>query len=232
MKKVLRKKLTGVAVPLLLCIICFVLTAGGCGVRQAETAAADLSAGAEAQFAISEGIQVAAEEPVLLEKQDDGGRVLYADLTHDGKDEKIVLNVKTGEADFTEAEVTVLADDGNGVFSPVYEKHIDSSHTGWGWLYLYEENGLAYLVDYDPVLYEGTSRYSCTVFSLTETGGEDILYHDTLSFEWTGEDDPQLKEQIAEFNRKAFIYMNQAQVLAAIGEEYFSSIYACDFIGQ
>ena len=55
-----------------------------------------------------------------------------------------------------------------------------------------------------------------------------FLYHCALDVLTTF----QLKEQIAEFNRKAFIYMNQAQVLAAIGEEYFSGIYACDFIGQ
>ncbi len=226
----------------LLGVVCFAILLGGCsagnggasaGVMEKTAAAAASGApegGKTESLALGEGVQVAAEGPILLEQNGDGERVMYADLTHDGQDEQIVLDVKTGEADFKEAGITVLTGSEEAGWTPVYERHIDQSHTYWGWVYLYEEEGEAYLLEYDPVLYEGTSRYSYTIFSLTPDGGQEILRSSCVDFDWTGELASGLETQIRELNQEAFRYMEQSQVIAAVGEEYFSGLQMCEFM--
>ena len=69
-------------------------------------------------------------------------RAFYADLTHNGCDDLIVLETQGDASAYTlEAMVTVFTRDRSGEIRTVYERQIDQSHAGWGWLYLYEENG-------------------------------------------------------------------------------------------
>lgn len=160
-------------------------------------------------------------------------RAFYADLTHDGQDDLIVLEVRGDTSDYTlEAAVTVLSKDQSGEVRTVYERQMDQSHAGWGWLYLYEENGRDYLVEYDPILYEGVSRYAFSVFSLTPAGQRVQLTGDTLEFDWNGEIGKDLEDQIRALNQKAFGYMDHAQVIAAVGEEYFSGLKMMCELGQ
>lgn len=156
-------------------------------------------------------------------------QAFYADLTHDGRDDLIVLETQGDASDYTlEAMVTVFTRDQSGEVRTIYEKQMDQSHAGWGWLYLYEENGMSYLMEYDPILYEGTSRYAFSVFYLDGEGRQIQLAGDTLEFEWNGENGKDLEDQIRAFNQKVFVYMEHSRVIAAIGEEYFSDLYMCE----
>ena len=156
-------------------------------------------------------------------------RAFYADLTHDGQQDLIVLEARGDASDYTlEAAVTVFAKDRSGEIRMVYERQMDQSHAGWGWLYLYEEDGKDYLVEYDPILYEGASRYSFSVFYLSGEGEAVRLAGDTLEFDWNGEIGKNLENRIKALNGKAFYYMERSQVIAAIGEEYFSGFEMCE----
>ena len=155
-------------------------------------------------------------------------RAFYADLTHNGCDDLIVLETQGDASAYTlEAMVTVFTRDRSGEIRTVYERQIDQSHAGWGWLYLYEENGKSYLMEYDPVLYEGPSRYAFSVFYFSEEGERIRLAGDALEFEWNGETGKGLEDQIKAFHQKAFAYMEHSQVIAAVGEEYFSNLQMC-----
>lgn len=159
-------------------------------------------------------------------------RAFYADLTHDGQTDLIVLEARGDASDYTlEAKVTVFVRDRSGEVRRVYERQMDQSHAGWGWLYLYEENGKDYLVEYDPVLYEGASRYSFSVFYLSGEGEAVQLAGDTLEFDWNGEIGKNLEDQVKALNQKALDYMEHSRVIAAIGEEYFSGFEMCE-LGQ
>ena len=160
--------------------------------------------------------------------KDGNSRAFYADLTHDGRDDLIVLETEGDASDYSlEAAVTVFTRDQAGEIRTVYERQIDQSHAGWGWLYLYEENGKDYLVEYDPILYEGLSSYAFSVFYLNEEGERIQLAGDTLEFEWNGEIGKSLEDQIKAINQKALDYMEHSRVIAAIGEEYFSGLQMC-----
>lgn len=156
-------------------------------------------------------------------------QAFYADLTYDGQEDLIVLETQGNASDYTlEAKVTVLASDLSGEVYTLYERQLDQSHAGWGWLYLYEENGKDYLMEYDPILYEGASRYAFSVFYLSAEGEAVRLAGDVLEFEWTGQLEKGLEDQIKALNQKAFSYMEQSCVLAAIGEEYISGFESCE----
>ena len=164
--------------------------------------------------------------------EDGDCRAFYADLTHDGQDDLIVLETQGNASDYTlEVSVTVLTRALSGEVYTLYERQLDQSHAGWGWLYLYEENGKDYLVEYDPVLYEGASRYVFSVFYLSAEGERVRLAGDTLEFEWDGELGKGLEDQVRAFNQRAFAYMEQSRVIAAIGEEYISGFENCE-LGQ
>lgn len=194
---------------------------------------------AESVAAKAEGIQVSGHgtwesmEAYYRDTYADGNsRAFYADLTHDGEEDLVVLETWGDASDYTlEARVTVLARDLSGEVRTLFERQLDQSHGGWGWLYLYEENGKDYLVEYDPVLYEGTSRYAFSVFYLSAKGETVRVAGDILEFEWTGEIGRSLEDQIRALNQEAFAYMEQSRVIAAIGEEYISGIAACE-LGQ
>lgn len=159
-------------------------------------------------------------------------RAFYADLTHDGQTDLIVLEARGDASDYTlEAMVTVFARDRSGEVRRVYERQMDQSHAGWGWLYLYEEKGKDYLVEYDPVLYEGASSYSFSVFYMSGEGEKVQLAGDRLEFDWNGALGKSLEDQIKALNQKALDYMERSRVIAAIGEEYFSGFEMCE-LGQ
>lgn len=66
------------------------------------------------------------------------------------------------------------------------------------------------------------------MFYLSGEGEAVRLAGDTLEFDWNGEIGKNLENQIKALNGKAFYYMERSQVIAAIGEEYFSGFEMCE----
>lgn len=114
-----------------------------------------------------------------------GCSAIYADLTHDGTEEMLVLELgddRTGEPmqlhssaldpdRFTEGNVTVLRAMPDGTVTALYEYTCGSSHAGWGELYLQKRDGLSYLLLYTPYTSTGRSTFEIALFSLGD-GGE------------------------------------------------------------
>lgn len=114
-----------------------------------------------------------------------GCSAIYADLTHDGAEELVVLELgsdRTGEAiqlhggaldpdRFAEGRVTVLQAMPDETVTALYEYTCASQHTGWGELYLQKRDGLSYLLLYTPYTSTGRSDFQIALFSLGQ-GGE------------------------------------------------------------
>lgn len=109
---------------------------------------------------------------------------IYADLTHDGIEELLVLEIENNRAgepaalhggalpadDFTQAWVTVLRAGESGEVLPIYEFVCGAEHSQWGELYLKKTEGLDYLLWYAPYTRAGRSDFQLAVFSLGWNG--------------------------------------------------------------
>lgn len=125
-----------------------------------------------------------------------GCSAVYADLTHDGTEELVVLEMggdRTGEPvllhggaldpdGFTEGRVTVLRAAEDGAVTALYEYTCGSSHAAWGELYLQKQDGLSYLLLYTPYTSTGRSTFELALFSLEEDGGAVDAVRERVSF--------------------------------------------------
>lgn len=110
---------------------------------------------------------------------------IYADLTHDGVEELLVLEIEDSRAgepvalhggtvsadDFTTARVTVLRAEADGMVLPIYEFTCGAEHSRWGELYLKKDGEEDYLVWYAPYTAAGRADFRLAVFSLDPDGG-------------------------------------------------------------
>lgn len=109
---------------------------------------------------------------------------VYADLTHDGVEELLVLTVeddRVGEpvtlhggsldADsFTAARAEVLRAGADGEVLPIYRFTCGAEHSRWGELYLKKEAGEDYLLWYSPYTGAGRGDFQLAQFSLGMDG--------------------------------------------------------------
>nr|WP_325185517.1 hypothetical protein [uncultured Oscillibacter sp.] len=109
---------------------------------------------------------------------------VYADLTHDGAEELLVLTVEKGRSgepaplhggsldggSFTRAQATVLRAVEGGEVLPIYEFACGAEHSQWGELYLKKEEGADYLVWYSPYTASERGDFQLAQFSLGEDG--------------------------------------------------------------
>lgn len=114
-----------------------------------------------------------------------GCSAIYADLTHDGAEELVVLELGSdragetmllhgGDLDpdrFLEGRVTVLRAMPDENVAALYEYTCASQHAGWGELYLQKRDGFSYLLLYAPYTSTGRSDFQIALFSLGQ-GGE------------------------------------------------------------
>ncbi|MCE5235711.1 MAG: hypothetical protein ABFC62_04800 [Clostridiaceae bacterium] len=119
----------------------------------------------------------------------------YADLTHDGQNELIVvelldesgtpapvaLSSVTDSSDFREGYVRVFSLV-NGAAAQIYEREANHAHVGWQQLYLLTDETGAYLFDCNPSVFQGYADYTYTLFSLDAKGGAVVKESGYLSF--------------------------------------------------
>jgi|GEM_PF-6591363 len=111
--------------------------------------------------------------------------VYHADLTHDGKDEKIVVDLSQLQTEgVTNATVSVFDSEETLLWSG----DANISHAGNNGIYLYQENEYAYLLTWCPWVGQGFAGLNYEIFALS-TGGEVLSYRKgegqfTLEDEW------------------------------------------------
>ncbi|MDE6852447.1 MAG: M56 family metallopeptidase [Lachnospiraceae bacterium] len=106
------------------------------------------------------------------------------DVTHDGIKDTITLDMTAlyDESLATGEEETVTVTSGK-TGKKIASYTADTVHYGWNGLYLYEDHGEKYLVNWKPVMYQGVGVFQLRVFSLKENGKEDVLLEKEFHFD-------------------------------------------------
>lgn len=132
----------------------------------------------------------------------------YSDLTHDGVNEKITVDVSSVE-ETMEAFLKVLDSEGN----VIWQESAGIPHAGWNSVYLCSLDGKDWLMRYNPYMIQGWGNYSYKLFSLDEQGTEKVLDEDEISFNITGQVDEFDIEKMAEFYAKINEYLDKSILL-------------------
>lgn len=101
---------------------------------------------------------------------------LNYDVTQDGIKDKITIDVP---AEHESRMIGCTITDGSNE-KVIYHTTFSPDYSDWGELYLSEEEGFVYFIEYNPVLYQGTGNYHYEVFVLT--GGEKTILHENNMF--------------------------------------------------
>ena len=120
--------------------------------------------------------------------------VLLADLTDDGADELLVMQIMDtdglpmdmrGNLDFAQfawAQLTVYTGRESGV-EPLWSGRIASAHAGWGSYYLYtDETGGEYLLWYSDYANQGIATPNYRLFTLNQEGEEQAAEFGTVTY--------------------------------------------------
>jgi hypothetical protein len=118
--------------------------------------------------------------------------VYYADLTHNGTDEKIVVDISKLETE--SGWVSVFDSDEN----LLWKGAVHLSHAGNGGIYLYKEHDYAYLMTWNPWFGQGRASLGYEIFSLNASG-EALVYRSgngafTLEHEMSADQNGKLDE--------------------------------------
>lgn len=147
---------------------------------------------------------------------------VYADLTHDGVEELLVLTVEDSragepvtvhggalEADsFTSARAAVLRAGADGEVRPIYQFTCGAEHSQWGELYLKKEEGADYLLWFSPYTGAGRGDFRLAQFSLGEDGAVLDRVRERITFPAEGGE--PLAGDAGETERAAFLDMAEA----------------------
>lgn len=106
----------------------------------------------------------------------------YADITQDGIDEKIVVDLtyvinypKTGE----EQTVSVYSGSSGEL---LWTGHADTVHPGYNGIYIYNDGKKDYLLLWQPTVYQDSGDFHFRIFSLDEDGKEIDLLTKNIQF--------------------------------------------------
>lgn len=159
--------------------------------------------------------------PILLllfmtacDSKEENVYVWHADITHDGSEEKIKVEV----ADILEdnqqpAHVRVY----NGNNELIWEEELFAPHAGWASYYLTEYDGKDYLLYYLPELAQGQGNYQYRLFGLDEQGNIQEAAADSISFKTYSEDGAVSlpKEEMLAFGEDVNQYLAKGTLLVS-----------------
>lgn len=137
------------------------------------------------------------------------------DLTHDGVDERVsVYNAILGEPEAGIFYLVVMEEGGNILWTD----QAGAAHVGQNGLYLYEEDGLSYLLRWQPYGSSGWYTLSYQLFSLTEEGQEVILRENAVEYTI---DDPMTVDvdALRALEEEITALLPQCQVLLSTNED-------------
>lgn len=103
------------------------------------------------------------------------------DFDHDGTPETVELaSVRDGSG--TQPawyQLEVIRADGTAL----WRQDLAEAHVGWGSVFACTVDGKDCLLRYDPTMFQGLATYSYAIFSLAETGEEQIFQTNSVSFD-------------------------------------------------
>jgi hypothetical protein len=137
--------------------------------------------------------------------------IWYSDVTHDGLNEKIVVDLtyvlnypRTGE----EQTVSIYAGKTGDL---IWTGHADTVHPGWNGFYIYDDGNNEYLLTWRPTIYQNSADFILNIFSLTDDGEEHELYTENVPFNML--DDDLDADVIISFVNKVNGYLDNCYVL-------------------
>lgn len=107
--------------------------------------------------------------------------VWYSDLTHDGIDEKIVVDLTYDINNPIGPEQTVSVYSGS-TGSLIWTDYADIVHPTWNGIYIYNDGENEYLLNWKPVIYHDIADFYFHVFSLTDEGEMTENTMETINF--------------------------------------------------
>ena len=133
--------------------------------------------------------------------------VWQEDVTHDRVPDKIEVDIGLAKAvgeNLKGNEETVRILSGK-TEEKIWSGHADTIHAGWNGFYLYRnpENKKTYILNWRPVLYQGTGHFFYRIFSLTEQGEIQTFMEEAFDFEvnaMSKEEKEQLDAYLARLN--------------------------------
>lgn len=156
----------------------------------------------------------------------------YADLTGDGKDDRIEVDMEAVRNPKSEDESSVKVFSGE-TQKEIWSRPVNVIHGGWAGIYLYHEGTRTYLLVWKPEMWLGAADYQWRVFSLTEDGKEMVIASDEFIFDVARpkKSDPEDLEKFAEglnqYLKNAFLVIdtNEGTVLSGNGAEGKAELY-------
>lgn len=156
-------------------------------------------------------------------EQTEGDVAAFADVNHDGKEERIVFGLKEYADSGIEAGfVKVL--DGTDENAPVlWEEDYGTAHVGWKNFYLYREDGRDYLVRYIPYMNTGLGEFQLHIFSLDEHGAPVMLRTYETNFSVSKPDSSKLgfygdTDKMTEFLEQTDACLSESLLLVSTDE--------------
>lgn len=167
--------------------------------------------------------------------QDNSCSVIFSDLTHDGNDEMIILQMLEEDStpknirdpavtaeDFKAAELIVLRAKPDNRISELSKTYIASQHSNWGQIYLYKDNAnynRAYLLNFNPYTMGGSSHYSYSLYYFSEKGKPVIFDENKVSFVAGEKDRAGSREKIMGFEQSVQEYIKVSKPLIVYAED-------------
>lgn len=134
--------------------------------------------------------------------------ITHSDLTHDGNEEKVMIDVSQLKEKQT-AILKVLDEKGN----IIWEESAGIAHAGWNSIYLCTLNGEDYLLRYNPYIVQDIADYKYEIFYLDERGLEKNIDSNSLNFDITGCEHPLDVEKIVSFVDEINEYLSKSILL-------------------
>jgi len=132
------------------------------------------------------------------------------DLNQDGITDTITIDIP---ADYESRMAGCTITDGSSQ-NVIYQHAFSFSYPDWGELYLLEQEGMVYLIEYKPVLYQGMGEYQYDVFCFNQKSEKIMLSGGDIFFDLTDrENNRENTEKMAEFYYEVNNYLSNAMLL-------------------
>lgn len=111
-----------------------------------------------------------------------------ADVTGDGIEDKIRMNITEEVIEpYTKYEENVVEVISGATGKVVYTmgnlSDINLVHSGYNSLYLYHGEGKDYLLNWNPMMYQGIASYQYEIFTVNESGQKEVFEKDKFFFD-------------------------------------------------
>lgn len=111
-----------------------------------------------------------------------------ADVTGDGIEDEIRMNITEEVIEpYTKYEENVVEVISGATGKVVYTmgnlSDINLVHSGYNSLYLYHGEGKDYLLNWNPMMYQGIASYQYEIFTVNESGQKEVFEKDKFSFD-------------------------------------------------